>query len=104
MLQGFLDRMQAGTLAMGTAGWRGHGDFLIQVSRAEYQLFFREVDRMHYCGMMGKLNGSMTVTRGAKRQCSVEGIMDRNDTEALHHASDTESAHRVSFGSCEPEE
>jgi hypothetical protein len=57
------------------------GDFLIQVSRAEYQLFFREVDRMHYCGMLGKLNGSMTVTRGPKRQCSVEGIMDRNEPE-----------------------
>ena len=58
-----------------------YGDFLIQVSRSEYQLFFREVDRMHFCGMMGKLNGSMTVTRGPKRQCSVEGIMDRNESE-----------------------
>jgi hypothetical protein len=66
-----------------------HGDFLIQVSRTEYQLFFREVDRMHYCGMMGKLNGSMTVTRGAKRQCSVEGIMARNENEAL---DDSDSA------------
>ena len=61
----------------------GYGDFLIQTSRSEYQLFFREVDRMHYCGMMGKLNGSMTVTRGPLRQCSVEGIMERNETEAL---------------------
>ena len=60
-----------------------HGDFLIQVSHSEYQLFFRQVDRMHYCGMMGKLNGSMTVTRGPKLQCSVVGIMDRNETEAL---------------------
>lgn len=63
-----------------------HGDFLIQVSRSEYQMFFREVDRMHYCGMMGKLNGSMTVTRGPKRQCTVEGIMDRNETETAPHA------------------
>jgi hypothetical protein len=60
------------------------GDFLIQVSRSEYQLFFREVDRMHYCGMMGKLNGSMSVTRGPKRQCSVVGIMERNEVEALN--------------------
>ncbi len=72
-----------------------HGDFLIQASRADYQLFFREVDRMHYCGMMGKLNGSMTVTRGAKRQCSVEGIMDRNETEALHNAHDKEGAQPI---------
>ena len=60
-----------------------HGDFLVQVNKAEYHIFFREVDRMHYCGMMGKLNGSMTVTRGPRRTCSVEGIMDRNDTEKL---------------------
>jgi hypothetical protein len=59
------------------------GDFLIQTSRSEYQLFFREVDRMHYCGMLGKLNGSMTVTRGPRRKCSVEGTMDRNEPEAL---------------------
>jgi hypothetical protein len=57
------------------------GDFLIQTSRSEYQLFFRDVERMHHCGMMGKLNGSMTVTRGPKRQCSVEGIMDRYDPD-----------------------
>jgi hypothetical protein len=57
------------------------GDFLIQRTRADYQLFFREVDRMHYCGMMGKLNGSMTVTRGPKRTCTVEGIMDRAEPE-----------------------
>ena len=59
------------------------GDFLIQASRTEYQLFFREVDRMHYCGMLGKLNGSMTVTRGPKRQCSAVGIMDRLDSEPV---------------------
>jgi len=59
------------------------GDFLIQTSRAEYQLFFREVDRMHYCGMLGKLNGSMTVTRGPRRKCTVEGTMDRNEPEEL---------------------
>lgn len=69
-----------------------YGDFLIQVSRTEYQMFFREVDRMHYCGMMGKLNGSMTVTRGPKRQCSVEGIMDRNETEAAPSATDPAAA------------
>ena len=60
-----------------------YGDFLIQRSRTDYQLFFREVDRMHYCGMMGKLNGSMTVTRGSKRLCTVTGIMDRQEIEAL---------------------
>ena len=39
---------------------------------------------MHDCGMTGKLNGSITVTRGPKRARTVEGIMDRNENEALN--------------------
>jgi hypothetical protein len=54
------------------------GDFLIETSKAEYHMFFRQVDRMHYCGMMGKLNGSILVTRSAKPRCVVEGIMNRD--------------------------
>ena len=65
-----------------------YGDFLVQVSRAEFHVYFREVDRMHYCGMMGKLNGSMLVTRGAKRMCTVEGIMDRKEAEKLDESND----------------
>jgi hypothetical protein len=72
-----------------------YGDFLIQTSRSEYQLFFREVDRMHYCGMMGKLNGSMTVTRGPKHTCQVTGIMDRNDTEPLEAKEEATSTAEV---------
>jgi hypothetical protein len=34
--------------------------------------------------MMDKFNGPMTVTHGSGQQCSVEGIMDRNETEALN--------------------
>jgi hypothetical protein len=72
-----------------------HGDFLIQATRGEYQLFFREVDRMHYCGMMGKLNGSMTVTRGPRLHCEVTGIMDRNDTEALDESETSRKTART---------
>lgn len=57
------------------------GDFLIETSKAEYHMFFREVDRMHYCGMMGKLTGSILVTRTARPRCIVEGIMDRSDID-----------------------
>jgi hypothetical protein len=57
------------------------GDFLIETSKAEYHMFFREVDRMHYCGMMGKLTGSILVTRTARPRCVVEGIMDRGDVD-----------------------
>ena len=69
-----------------------YGDFLIQRSKTDYQLFFREVDRMHYCGMMGKLNGSMSVTRGPKRLCTVVGIMDRQEIEALEEKDESRNA------------
>ena len=60
-----------------------HGDFLIKSTRTEYHFIFREIDRMHYCGMLGKLNGSMTVTRGPRRKCTVEGVMDLNELEPI---------------------
>jgi len=41
----------------------------------QYQIFFREVDRMRYCGAEGKINGSLIVTRG-KSSCELEGVMD----------------------------
>lgn len=40
-----------------------------------YQFGFYDVDRVRYCGMPGKINGTLTVTRG-KDSCLVEGIMD----------------------------
>ena len=57
------------------------GDVLVQEKKAEYRFIFRDIDRMHYCGMMGKLNGSMTITRGPKRACTVEGLMERDEPE-----------------------
>lgn len=57
------------------------GDVLMQEKKTEYRFVFRDMDRMHYCGMMGKLNGSMTISRGPKRTCTVEGLMDRNESE-----------------------
>lgn len=64
------------------------GDVLMQERKTEYRFIFRDVDRMHYCGMMGKLNGSMTISRGPKRTCMVEGLMD-------HHESDKEDSTHV---------
>ena len=40
-----------------------------------YRFAFFDVDRRRYCGMPGKINGSLTVTRG-KSRCEVEGVMD----------------------------
>jgi hypothetical protein len=53
----------------------GKGHFLIDGKRGTYRFHFRGVDRGRYCGMDGKINGSLTVMRG-KRSCIVEGVMD----------------------------
>jgi len=52
-----------------------NGTFLIEHARTEVQFLFRDVDRMFYCGMEGKIRGSLTVKRG-KRECVLEGVMD----------------------------
>lgn len=51
------------------------GVLLIHRASGSYRFDFRNVDRMKYCGMDGKINGSLTVTRG-KRSCVVSGIMN----------------------------
>ncbi|MDH3316349.1 MAG: hypothetical protein OEN48_15485 [Betaproteobacteria bacterium] len=51
------------------------GVLLIDRKSGGYRFVFRNVDRMRYCGMYGKINGSLTVMRG-KKKCVVQGIMD----------------------------
>lgn len=51
------------------------GVFLIDRKHNSYRFVFRDVDRGRYCGMDGKINGSLTVVRG-KSRCVVEGVMD----------------------------
>lgn len=51
------------------------GELHIERDGAAYRFGFFDVDRVRYCGMPGKINGSLTVTRG-KNSCVVEGIMD----------------------------
>lgn len=59
-----------------------NGDFLIENRARDVKFLFRDVDRMHYCGMnIGRINGTLTVTRG-KRECSVEQLMDAHKEEA----------------------
>jgi hypothetical protein len=52
------------------------GAFLIDQERDRYKFIFRDIDRMRYCGMEGKVSGSLTIFRG-KAQCVLEGVMDR---------------------------
>jgi hypothetical protein len=52
------------------------GAFLIDHNPGRYHFIFRDIDRMRYCGMEGKVNGSLTIWKG-KPQCQVTGVMDR---------------------------
>lgn len=51
------------------------GAFLIDHDRRSVKFIFRNIDRERFCGMEGKITGSLTVTRG-KSQCELDGIMD----------------------------
>ena len=51
------------------------GELRIEHMGASYRFGFHNVDRTRYCGMPGKINGSLIVTRG-KSGCVVEGVMD----------------------------
>lgn len=52
------------------------GAFLINHDRNSYKFIFRDIDRMRYCGMDGKVSGTLTIFRG-KSACVLEGVMDR---------------------------
>jgi hypothetical protein len=60
------------------------GSFLIDHEKQFVKFLFRDIDRERFCGMPGKITGSLTVTRG-KAQCELEGVMDA-------HALESESA------------
>ena len=54
------------------------GQFLVEhpgKDRSAYRFVFRDVDRERYCGMDGKINGTLTVRKGSQ-QCQVAGIME----------------------------
>jgi len=54
------------------------GAFLIDHARNRFHFIFREIDRARYCGMEGKVTGSLTIFRG-RSNCELEGLMDRGD-------------------------
>ena len=51
------------------------GVFLIEHKKGEYRFVFRDIDRERYCGMDGRINGSLTIRKGSD-QCELEGIME----------------------------
>ena len=53
------------------------GAFLIDNGKNRFHFIFRDIDRMRYCGMEGKVSGSLTIYRG-RSQCELEGVMERD--------------------------
>ena len=70
------------------------GSFLIDHSRQAVKFLFREIDRERFCGMSGKITGSLTVTRG-RDQCALEGVMDEGDDDMLRRQQPAESPQPV---------
>jgi hypothetical protein len=55
------------------------GAFLIGHEAGErYHFIFREIDRKRYCGMDGKVSGSLTIARGQPR-CVLDGVMEKGE-------------------------
>lgn len=54
------------------------GTFTINRKGGSVRFVFHDIDRMRYCGMSGKINGSLTVMRG-KSKCVLDGVMDNHD-------------------------
>lgn len=62
------------------------GAFLIDSDRRSVKFLFREIDRERFCGMEGKITGTLTVTRG-RDQCELEGVMDETLSEPVREVS-----------------
>jgi len=56
------------------------GSFLIDHEKRFVKFMFRDIDRERFCGMPGKITGSLTVTRG-RDQCELDGVMDEQTPE-----------------------
>ena len=66
------------------------GSFLIDHEKQFVKFLFRDIDRERFCGMPGKITGSLTVTRG-RAQCELEGVMDEYTPEPAPVAATPQS-------------
>ncbi len=56
------------------------GIFVLRTSAESYIFEFRNIARQKFCGMLGNINGAMTIQRKTQPPaCSVEGVLDAND-------------------------
>ncbi len=67
------------------------GAFLIDSDKRSVKFLFRDIDRERFCGMSGKITGSLTVTRGSD-QCQLEGVMDEPESKELPKEPPKEAA------------
>jgi hypothetical protein len=56
------------------------GSFFIDHGHGRFHFTFSDVDRMRYCGMGGKINGTLTI-RSASAHCELDGLMERGPAE-----------------------
>jgi hypothetical protein len=64
----------------GTRVQTPQGIFVIRASVRSYIFEFQKISRQKFCGMLGHINGTMTVMRSTNPpQCSVVGVLDAND-------------------------
>jgi len=55
------------------------GGFLIgHEAGKRFHFIFRDIDRVRYCGMEGKVSGSLTIARGEPR-CVLDGVMEKGE-------------------------
>jgi hypothetical protein len=55
------------------------GAFLIgHEAGKRFHFIFRDIDRVRYCGMEGKVSGSLTIARGEPR-CVLDGVMEKGE-------------------------
>jgi len=55
------------------------GAFLIgHEAGKRFHFIFRDIDRVRYCGMEGKVSGSLTIARG-EPLCVLDGVMEKGE-------------------------
>lgn len=56
------------------------GIFVIRTHAESYTVEFQKIPRQKFCGMLGTIDGSMTILRNTQPPaCSVVGVLDAND-------------------------
>jgi hypothetical protein len=66
------------------------GSFRIEHRKGEYHFVFQDIDRERYCGMDGRINGTLTIRKGSS-ECQLAGIMEEGIALGEAHRQQTEA-------------